>query len=82
MVREGKCRRAMGRIIGVSEVQHHGGGRLGSAGEAVVDQRVGEPGKSLAVDTISKLADLLNATHFPMLWHVTEPVYTEGLEAD
>jgi hypothetical protein len=33
---------AMSLVIGVIEVEHNGGGRLGVAGDEVVDQRVGE----------------------------------------
>src|SRR4029453_5601014 len=51
---EGKFLLAMDRIIGVIEVQHNGGGRLGIAGDEVVDQRVGESVKILAVDTMFK----------------------------
>jgi len=39
-------------IIGRIEVKHNGGRWLGGAGDAVVDQRVGEPGEVLAVDAV------------------------------
>ena len=45
---------AMGRVIGVIEVEHNSGGRLGIAGDEVVDQRVGEPVEVLAVDAVFK----------------------------
>jgi len=44
----------MGLVIGVLEVEHNGGGRLGVAGDAVVDQRVGEPVEVLAVYAVFK----------------------------
>jgi hypothetical protein len=44
----------MGLVSGVIEVEHNGGGRLGVAGDAVVDQRVCEPGEVLAVDAVFK----------------------------
>ena len=36
------------------EVEHHGGGRLGGAGEARGDQGVGKSGEVLAVDAVFK----------------------------
>ena len=52
VVIEGEFLLAMGRVIGVIEVKHNGGGRLGVAGDEVVDQRVGEPVEVLAVDAV------------------------------
>jgi hypothetical protein len=43
---------AMRRGIGVIAVEHKGGGRLRGAGNAVVDQRVGEAVEVLAVDAV------------------------------
>jgi hypothetical protein len=53
-VRERAFLRAMRLVIGVIEVEHKSGGRLGGAGDAVVDHRVGEPGEVLAVDAVFK----------------------------
>jgi hypothetical protein len=54
VVRERAGLLARGRVIGVSEVEHHGGGRLGGARDAVGDQGVGESGEVLAVDAVCK----------------------------
>ena len=43
MIIEGKFLLTMGRVIRVIEVQHHGGGGLGVAGDEVVDQGAREP---------------------------------------
>ena len=52
VVIERECLLPMGLVIGVIEVEHNGGRWLGGAGDAVVDQGVGEAVEVLAVDAV------------------------------
>ena len=45
---------AMGRVIRMIEVEHNGGGRLGVAGDEMIDQGMGKSVEVLAVDAVFK----------------------------
>ena len=45
---------AMGRVISMIEVEHNGGGRLGVAGDEMIDQGMGKSVEVLAVDAVFK----------------------------